>query len=139
MRKFLAVFIALFAGAVLADHHGRGKEATDGFPGVYDIGAGTMTFTGDGYLITVMNRSNVAIFVGKYEVEGDVLSVVDVSPPAFFNEEAKHCATENTATYRMVDDPESGGTRVEPISEACPQRAGLWARTIMQPYQRPDS
>ncbi|MDX1570273.1 MAG: hypothetical protein R3200_07290 [Xanthomonadales bacterium] len=134
--RYAVVVALLGAGAAWADHHGRGQEPTDGFPGVYDAGPGRITFTGDGHLIMVMRHSNVVVAVQTYTVEDDVLTVRDISPPAFFPEEMKACAREHEARYAM-NRQESSYT-LETITDPCPARAGLFNGLIMSDYVRPE-
>jgi len=131
-----ALALALAASPAAADHHGRGQEQLNGFPGIYDLGIGTGTFTGDGYFIASSASANVAIGVWRYEVRDGELLLLDISPPAFFNDEVKACVSANWATYTMVDV--AGGFDLEAKDEPCPQRAGLFTRATFKDYVRPD-
>ena len=125
----------LASSFTLADHHGRGAEQVNGFPGVYVHPQFTMTFTADGYLITTVNSSKVAAAVQTYSVADGVLTVQDVSPPAFYPEPVATCARENPATYQINDLPD--GFSMTAIDEPCPPRAGLLTRFELRDYVRP--
>ena len=107
MKKLFAIaaLACAFAMPAQADHHGRGKEQLNGFPGIYTLRLGTATFTHDGYLVMVVDSSNVAVNVMSYAVEDGVMTLQDVSPPAFLPGEVQACVTQNAATYDMVDQP----------------------------------
>jgi hypothetical protein len=137
MKHFVkgALFALITASASFADHHGRGAEQVNGFPGVYVHPQFTLTFTGDGYLISTVNASNVAAGVQTYSVADGILTVQDVSPPAFYPDEVANCVRENPATYR-INDVESGFSMTA-IDEPCPPRAGLLTRFELSDYVRP--
>jgi len=137
MKKTLAL-AALLASAAFpaqADHHGRGKEQLNGFPGIYKIGPGTATFTGDGFLVIVIDSSNVAAAIFTYAIDDMVMTVKDVSPPAFFSAEAQACVTGNAATYAMTD--QEHGFTLAAKDEPCAPRLGLFDKAEFVDYVRP--
>ncbi|MEN0653213.1 MULTISPECIES: hypothetical protein [Hyphobacterium] len=125
----------LTSSLALGDHHGRGAEQVNGFPGVYVHPQITMTFTGDGYLITTVNASNVTAGVQTYTVADGILTVQDVSPPAFYSQDMADCVRDNPATYQINDLPD--GFSMTAIDEPCPPRAGLLTRFELRDYVRP--
>lgn len=128
--------LALLASSLaLADHHGRGAEQVNGFPGVYVHAQFTLTFTADGYLISTVNASNVTAAVQTYAIADGVMTVQDVSPPAFYPEAVATCVRENAATYQINDLPD--GFSMTAIEEPCPPRAGLLTRFELRDYVRP--
>ena len=147
MKKLLLCVLLLVAGASAgmagswADHHGRGKEPTDGFPGVYESGRVMATFTGDGHIILVHTDSNVAVSVHSYiytkEADLESLVIQDVSPPAFYGEELAACTRDNAGTYRIE---RLGQTfKVIAVEEPCKRRGELWAMLTLSPYARKSS
>ncbi|MCB1607794.1 MAG: hypothetical protein KDI71_12540 [Xanthomonadales bacterium] len=120
----------------LADHHGRGHEPTDGFPGIYTSPRMTLTFTGDGYLIVVVNSSKVAAMVGQYTINEQILSLRDVSPPAFFPSEVQECVKTHEGKYRLADDGEQ--IQWELVEDPCAGRARLYGGMVMHHYVRPE-
>ena len=130
-----ALALALATGAQ-ADHHGRGAEQLNGFPGVYDIGLGVATFTHDGYWVITSRDARVAVTVMTYTIEDGVMTIGTLSPPPFLPEEAQACLRDNGATYAIVD--KEGGFDLKPIEDPCPQRAGLLQRFSFTDYQRPE-
>lgn len=130
-----AVIVLMTVAAGLADHHGRGAEQVNGFPGVYVHPQITLTFTADGYLITTVNESNVTAGIQTYRVADGILTVQDVSPPAFYPQDVANCVRENPATYQ-INDLESGFSMTA-IDEPCPPRAGLLSRFELRDYVRP--
>lgn len=137
MNKFaLAIGIAAtLASPALADHHGRGAEQLNGFPGVYDVGAGRVTFTDDGYMVVSTSSANVAVAIWHYRVIDGVLQLRDASPPAFLPDAVRTCMRENWSSYTIVDL--EGGFRLEPIEEPCPPRERLLTASEFSDYQRP--
>jgi len=137
-QRLLAGALLAFAAASagFADHHGRGREQLNGFPGIYVHPQITLTFTGDGYLITTVNASNVAAAVQSYSVADGVLTVQDVSPPAFYPEAVAACARTNAATYRI--EHIEGGIHLAALDEPCPPRGDLLSRFDFADYVRPE-
>jgi len=125
----------LTSSLALGAHHGRGAEQVNGFPGVYVHPQITMTFTGDGYLITTVNASNVTAGIQTYTVADGILTVQDVSPPAFYSQVMADCVRDNPATYQINDLPD--GFSMTAIDEPCPPRAGLLTRFELRDYVRP--
>ena len=119
-----------------ADHHGRGREQLNGFPGIYNVGPGRVTFTDDGYAIIVNQSSNVAISVMTYAISDGVMTLRDVSPPAFLPAAVRSCLRENAATYAMID--QENGFSLEVRNDPCPPRARLFDQMRLTDYVRPD-
>jgi len=136
MKKFLVSAILLAtSSAALADHHGRGMEQVNGFPGMYDLGIGVATFTGDDYLVIVSKNSRAPITILTYVVDDGVLTIKDVSPPTFVSAEDKACQLANSGTYKIVDI--EAGFTLETIEDPCARRAGLMTRFTYSDYVRP--
>lgn len=140
MKKLVAsLIIALFSTSIaMADHHGRGKEPMDGFPGIYDAGRVMLTFTGDGHIILVHTDSNVAVSVHGYnyskDESGERLVIQDVSPPAFYGEELATCTHDNAGTYRI--ERTEASFKIIAVDEPCTRRGELWAMLTLAPYER---
>lgn len=130
----LATFTMLTMPA-RADHHGRGREQLNGFPGIYNFGPGRATFTDDGYVIMVNQSSNVAVSVMTYAIADGVMTLRDVSPPAFLPPDVRTCLRENAGSYAMVD--QEGGFSLEVRNDPCPARARLFNQTRFADYVRP--
>ncbi|MEE2526192.1 hypothetical protein V0U79_07420 [Hyphobacterium sp. HN65] len=137
MKYFTAAIIALgLAASVQADHHGRGQEQLNGFPGIYRAGFGTFTFTGDGYLSIVVNSSNVTAAIYRYSIDEGVMALRDISPPAFFPEEQAACALDNDGVYEITD--RAGGFTFTLIEDPCPARVNLINGRDLDDYVRPE-
>jgi len=134
-RAWSLAGLMMLSTVALADHHGRGHEPTSGFPGIYDGGRVRLTFTGDGYLIVVFKSSNVAGSVQTYTIDEDVLTVRDVSPPAFFAQAMQDCTRASDGRYRMIRG--DSGYQLEVIEDPCPARAGLLQSVALNDYVRP--
>ena len=139
MNKFVAAAVVAlgFASVAHADHHGRGKEQLNGFPGLYDLGpAGRATFPHDGYLVISLKSSDAAITVMEYEVTDQVLKVKMVSPPSFVPAALQQCMIDNPGVYEMVDI--ENGFRLKVQEDPCAVRPGLMQRTPWTDYKRPE-
>lgn len=137
-RLLLALTLLLGASTpVLADHHGRGHESTKGFPGIYTSPRMTLTFTGDGHMIAVLNHSRVAAMVGSYRVEDNTVTVKDLSPPAFASAQEQECNKANAARYALEDDGEALSWSL--IEDPCAGRARLFNGMRMNHYVRPQA
>ena len=138
MQKIFAIAALSIALAMPAhaDHHGRGKEQLNGFPGIYTLRLGTATFTHDGYLVMVVDSSNVAVSVMSYSIEDGVMTLQDVSPPAFLPEEVQACVRENAATYDMID--QEHGFKLAVKDEPCAARGNIFNDLEFRDYVRPE-
>ena len=137
MKYITAAIIALStAAAVSADHHGRGQEQLNGFPGIYRAAFGTFTFTGDGYLSIVVNSSNVTAAIYTYSIDEGMIGLRDVSPPAFFPEAQAACARENFGVYAITD--REGGFTFTLVDDPCPARVNLINGQLLDDYIRPE-
>ncbi|MEO0872804.1 MAG: hypothetical protein AAFY19_12725 [Pseudomonadota bacterium] len=139
MKKFIAAIVLALglASAAHADHHGRGKEQLNGFPGLYDLGpAGRATFTHDGILVVSLKSSDAAITVMDYTVKDQVLTVKMVSAPAFFPAEQQQCMKDKPGIYEMVDIENGFTLKVQ--DDPCAARPMLMQRTPWTDYKRPE-
>lgn len=139
--KFGSALLGLAALATTAplsaDHHGRGKEQVNGFPGVYDVGSGRMTFAGDGYAIVVLRSSQVPVAIYSYKITDGYMTILDVSSPTFFAADDRKCAMKQYGTY-LIHDIE-GGFQLIPIHDPCEAREKLLTRDIYKDYVRPEA
>lgn len=126
----------LCSGLASADHHGRGPESTQGIPGVYVADRVTITFTVDGHLIVVANHSKVAVSVSEYTVGDNVLTLRDISAPAFIPIEAQECAKSNSGKYALVEEGDEIIWNL--VDDACAARVQLYDGFAMRPYKRPE-
>ncbi|KPQ20740.1 MAG: hypothetical protein HLUCCX21_07545 [Porphyrobacter sp. HL-46] len=83
IKKIIVGAIALcIAAGAQADHHGRGREQLNGFPGIYDLGQGVATFTHDGHWVVTSRDARVAITIMTYAIKDGVMTIGTISPPA---------------------------------------------------------
>jgi len=136
MKKLILGVVALVcATSALADHHGRGREQLNGFPGVYDIGPATATFTHDGHWVVTSKDARVAVTIMTYAISDGVMTIGTLSPPPFAPQAAQACMRSTPATYAIVD--REGGFSLKVLSDPCPLRPDVLQRFDFTDYERP--
>lgn len=141
MRNISLFLLSLFVfpAVALADHHGRGKEQLNGFPGIYTIERpqATVTFTHDNYVIFVVNSTKVVSAIMNYEIGDGVMTLQDISPPAFFPDVVQECMRASAAKYAMIDI--ENGFSLSLVDEPCPPRARFLDGVTFIDYQKPNA
>ena len=130
------LFLCVFPVSAVADHHGRGQEQLNGFPGSYTVGTqATVTFTHDNHVIFVANAAKVVVTVMSYEINDGVMTLQDVSPPAFFPDSVQECTRTSAGEYTITDI--ENGFSLSRLDEPCPPRGRIIDGVTFVNYEKP--
>lgn len=138
MKRFLtlAVALCLATPACFAEEEAE-SEKRGGLVGIWDTPRLRITFTSDGYMIVVSQKTKIALSVSTFEMEGDTVSFQDITPIYFLKDATKECTTTKPGAYRVV---EVGGTyMLSTQDDPCAGRVEVYEQLIMSKFDRPKS
>ncbi|MHA6287887.1 hypothetical protein [Maricaulis sp. CAU 1757] len=124
------------AGAATADHHGDAPEVDPAIElaGAWNWGEGwTATFKPDGYLAAASDNVTMAILT--WSLDGDRLTVRDLSPPVGAEDAA--CAVANDGVYAVALDGD-GLLHFTHVEDPCPGRTQAFSNAVLERRAVPD-